>query len=78
MNEVALGIDGSSLFDDQHSQQAVGNQKQNGQHGKQRAAGLDRRVRARQVPQNCTPIFVPLSQQAGLPMQLANQQDRFR
>jgi hypothetical protein len=55
------------LFYDQHGQQAVGQQKQNGQHGKQRAPGLARRVIARKVPQNGTPIYVPLSQQASLP-----------
>ena len=52
VNEVALGVDGPSLFHDQHGQQAVGNHKQNGQHGKERTPGLVRRVIvARQVQQ---------------------------
>ena len=66
MNEAALVVDGASLFHHQHGQQAVGHDKQNRQHRKERAAGLAGRVIARQVPQNGTPIYVPLGQRASL------------
>ena len=72
-NEAALGIDGSSLFHHQHGQQAVGDQEQNGQHGKERAPGLAGRVIARQSSTNRTPIYLPLINRRSYGMQLASQ-----
>jgi len=59
LDQAALRINGSALLYHQHGQQAVGNQKQNDEHGKERASGLGHRFIARQVPQNGTPIYAP-------------------
>jgi len=59
LDQAALRINGSALLYHQHGQQAVGNQKQNDEHGKERASGLGHPFIARQVPQNGTPIYAP-------------------
>jgi hypothetical protein len=59
-----LGVDGASLFYDQHGQQTVGNQKQNRQHGKPNDWTFSSRYRP-SGSTNGTPIYVP-AQPAGV------------